>query len=229
MEKLDSKPDLQALTIERGIEYPSTEELIMLILGLGNDSTSHRRLAENIMQVLTVTNAKNRYKKLLKVKGLSPAKAMSISAALELGRRTYDIKRNRIVSPVDIIAYVQSYAMKETEHFLCISLNGANEVIQTHLVSVGTVNHTIIHPREIFSQAIRENAAAIILCHNHPSGNTDPSDQDLETTDLLVKCADLVGIPILDHLIIAENSFFSFAQHELLFREKTCDIIKACL
>ena len=115
-----------------------------------------------------------------------------------------------------LIPYVNHFTMNDKEHFLAVTLDGGHNIIQTHVVSVGTVNRTLLHPREVFTEAIREKASAIILCHNHPSGNTDPSEEDIDTTENLVEVSQIVGIPILDHIIISRNGYFSFLEHKLL-------------
>ena len=106
--------------------------------------------------------------------------------------------------------------MSQKEHFLCISLNGANEILKIKVVSIGTVNHTLAHPREIYSDVIKENAAAVIVSHNHPSGNCEPSKEDIITTKTLKNAADILGISFLDHIIFSQNSYFSFMEHDLL-------------
>ena len=99
-------------------------------------------------------------------------------------------------------------------------MNGGHDIIKIHVVSVGTVNQTIIHPREVFIDAIKENASAIILCHNHPSGKAIPSDKDIDTTRNLIEVSKIVGITILDHIIIDCENFFSFMENKLLFTEE---------
>ena len=106
--------------------------------------------------------------------------------------------------------------MQNQEHFLCITLNGGHEILQIRVVSVGTINQTIVHPREIFSEALIQNAAAIIVAHNHPSGNCQPSDQDIKTTQTLLQCSDFLGINLLDHIIFSRTSYYSFIEHNML-------------
>ena len=99
-------------------------------------------------------------------------------------------------------------------------LSGANEIIDIHVASVGTVNYTVVHPREIFSLAVKENASSLILCHNHPSGSVTPSNEDIETTRRLVEAGEIIGIPVIDHLILTQDSHFSFFEHGLLEGKK---------
>ena len=159
-------------------------------------------------------------KNLLSVKGVGQGKALAVAAALELGRRHCSHLKALIQTPEDILPYVQNYAMCAKEHFVMITLNGGHEIIKIHLISVGTVSKTIIHPREVFREAIKENASSIVICHNHPSGNCVPSDEDIETTKFLIKASNLIGIPILDHIIFDCDSYYSFLEHDFLFKNK---------
>jgi DNA repair protein RadC len=130
---------------------------------------------------------------------------------------TYEIisKRNirnpkAVSHPDDIYALVKRYAGKRQEHFIVITLNGAHEPVSISIVFIGLVNRTIVHPREVFFQAVRDMASAIIVCHNHPSGRLKPSEQDIEVTRKLSGAGEVMGIPLLDHLIFNKNGYFSF-------------------
>lgn len=212
-----NKPDIRERTIENGLLYPTNVELIMLILGSGNKQMSVDVMAQKINDVLTDSNIDDVVKNLLSVKGVGQGKALAVAAALELGRRHCSHLKALIQTPEDILPYVQNYAMCAKEHFVMITLNGGHEIIKIHLISVGTVSKTIIHPREVFREAIKENASSIVICHNHPSGNCVPSDEDIETTKFLIKASNLIGIPILDHIIFDCDSYYSFLEHEFLF------------
>lgn len=212
-----NKPDIRERTIENGLLYPTNVELLMLILGSGNKDMSVEVMAQKINDVLTDSNLEDVVENLLKVKGVGQGKALAVAAALELGRRYCSHLKAHIQSPEDILPYVQNYAMCGKEHFVMITLNGGHEIIKIHLISVGTVNKTIIHPREVFREAIKENASSIVICHNHPSGNCVPSDEDIETTKYLIEASNLIGIPILDHIIFDCDSYYSFLEHEFLF------------
>ena len=177
-----NKPDIRERTIENGLLYPTNVELIMLILGSGNKQMSVDVMAQKINDVLTDSNIDDVVKNLLSVKGVGQGKALAVAAALELGRRHCSHLKALIQTPEDILPYVQNYAMCAKEHFVMITLNGGHEIIKIHLISVGTVSKTIIHPREVFREAIKENASSIVICHNHPSGNVEPSDEDIQTT-----------------------------------------------
>ena len=214
-----NKLDIRERTIENGLLYPTNAELIMLILGSGTKEMSIDVLAKKINNVLTDSNFDDVVENLLKLKGVGQGKALAIAAALELGRRHCTHLKALIKTPEDVLPYVQNYAMCGKEHFLMLTLNGRHEIMNIHLISVGTVSKTLIHAREVFREAIRENASSIIICHNHPSGNLIPSDEDIETTELLLEVSDIVGIDILDHIIFDCNNYFSFLENKILFSQ----------
>lgn len=214
------KPKIRELVLEKGMEYPVDEELVMLILGSGTKEMPINIMARRIIESLDSSNTENVIKDLMKLKGIGISKALAIAAALELGKRRFCHLGAHIAHPDDIIPYLKNYAINQREHFIAVTLNGGHDIIQIHVVSVGTVNRTLIHPREVFGEAIKENAAALILCHNHPSGRIQPSEEDIETTKLLISASEIIGIPILDHIIIDKNGYYSFLEHHLLFNEE---------
>lgn len=122
----------------------------------------------------------------------------------------------KISSPSDASRVLGHFARKRQEYFLVLTLDGAHQVIRLKIISVGLVNRTVVHPREVFRPAIEDAATAVIIAHNHPSGNLDPSVEDRDITDRLVKAGDLLGIPVLDHLIIAKEGYYSFLEQGLL-------------
>lgn len=216
----NDKPKIRELVLEKGMEYPVDEELVMLILGSGTKEMPINIMARRIIESLDSSNTENVIKDLMKLKGIGISKALAIAAALELGKRRFCHLGAHIAHPDDIIPYLKNYAINQREHFIAVTLNGGHDIIQIHVVSVGTVNRTLIHPREVFGEAIKENAAALILCHNHPSGRIQPSEEDIETTKLLISASEIIGIPILDHIIIDKNGYYSFLEHHLLFNEE---------
>jgi DNA repair protein RadC len=115
--------------------------------------------------------------------------------------------------PEDICEVVKRYRAKQQEHFLILTLDGAHQLIKKHVVTIGLANRTIVHPREVFIRAIKDNATAVVLIHNHPSGLTNPSDEDKDITHRLIEAGVILGIPVLDHIIVGKNSYYSFAVH----------------
>lgn len=218
MEIQKEKPDIREKTLKYGLAYPVDEELVMMILGAGTRDMPVNVMARKIVDTLNRSNQNEVVKNLLELKGVGAGKALAVAAALELGRRRFCHLGAHINTPDDIVPFVRHYAMCQQEHFLSVTLNGGHDIIEIHVVSVGTVNRTLIHPRDVFGVAIRENAAAVILCHNHPSGRCNPSDEDIETTENLLEASRILGVPILDHIIIDCEHYFSFLEHELLFR-----------
>ncbi len=214
--RIDCTPDIRELTLKHGIEYPSDVELVMMILGSGIKGIPVEKLSEQVVKILAKTNRESIVTNLLQIKGMGTGKALAVASAIELGRRRNNHKNALIKTPKDVIPFIQNYSMQNQEHFLCITLNGGHEILQIRVVSVGTINQTIVHPREIFSEALIQNAAAIIVAHNHPSGNCQPSDQDIKTTQTLLQCSDFLGINLLDHIIFSRTSYYSFIEHNML-------------
>lgn len=220
MEIKVQKPSVREDALMHGLSYPYDEDLITLILGSGTKEMPIGKLSRKILEVLNYSNDDEIVKNLLAVKGIGESKALAIAAALELGKRRNNHLRAPIRKPDDIVPFVRNYAVSNKEHFLVVTLSGGHEIIQIHVASVGILNRSIIHPREVFSEAIRENAAAIILCHNHPSGKVEPSDEDVVTTKMLVDASRIIGIEILDHIIVDREKYYSFLEHDLIFTGK---------
>ena len=223
MLKLQTKPDLRERVIEKGFLYPSDEELIMLIIGSGTKTTPVQILATRILNCIDKTKTSELLDKLTKIKGIGKSKALAVTAAIELGRRKSQHLGASIRHPCDVIPYVKHFAMKSQEHFICITLSGAHEIMRIDVVSVGTVNRAIVHPREVFTNPIRDKGSAIIVCHNHPSGLCNPSKEDIETTKVILKAAEILGITLLDHIIISNKSYISFLEHDMLSEECESD------
>ena len=215
-----NKIEIRELTIQHGLSFPSNEELIMLILGSGTKQTPIKDLARQVLEIVMSSNSENLVENLLKINGMGKSKALIIAAALELGRRIGKNPDVALDSPSDIIPYIQSYTMQKQEHFLCVSLNGSMEIISIRVICIGASNMAIIRPTEVFAEAIKEHASAIVLCHNHPGGNPNPSSKDIKTTLRLYQAAELLGISILDHIIITKTGYFSFLEHNLMDEEK---------
>ena len=224
---MKEKPDIRELVLANGLSYPSDEELLMLILGSGTKSVPVETLSARVLKVINSTNPPDFVSELLKIDGIGTTKALTVAAALELGRRQNRTPEVRLKEPKDVVPYIQHYAMQQTEHCVCVSLNGSREIISIRVLSKGGGNRAILRPREIFSEPLKEHASAIVLCHNHPSGICLPSDADIETTLELYKVADMLGIVLLDHIIITKLAYFSFLEHGLLQKLTQPATIKA--
>lgn len=197
---------------QKGSEALSDLELMAILLGSGTKDHSVMKVAGRILKVLDGNPNQISLEELQKIEGVGPAKATLIAAALEFARRRIRPEGLRISTPADILPLVQHYADRKQEHFFCISINGANEVIKSRVVSVGLVNKTHVHPREVFADPITDRASAIIVAHNHPSGTLEPSDEDKEITVQLKTSGEILGIRLLDHIIFNHKSYYSFLE-----------------
>ncbi|WP_277299889.1 DNA repair protein RadC [Treponema succinifaciens] len=214
--KSGKQPNIRELTLLNGISYPDDEELIMLILGKGTKNNPIERLAEKVTKTINSSNEEELIPNLKKINGMGESRALIIAAALELGRRRRGILRSSINAPKDVIPFLQHYTLMPTEHFITVTVNGAKEILSTRVVSVGTINKALIHPREVFANAVSEYASGIICCHNHPCGQCYPSNADIDSTKILQKAAKILGIVFMDHIIITKEDYFSFLEHGML-------------
>ena len=194
-----------------GVGELSDLDLVQTLLGSGGPGRPVRQLAAAVLAVLDSSPESPDRDRLLAIPGMGQAKTTLVCGALELARRLWLPERKRIRSPADIMAVVRHYADREQEHFLCLALNGANEVLSCAVVSIGLVNRTLVHPREVFVEAIKLRASSIAVAHNHPSGCLEPSADDREVTRRLESAGELLGITLLDHLIFSPGGWLSFA------------------
>ena len=146
----------------------------------------------------------------------SPKEYSPYALGMEYLRRNRDEVNERISSPVDVLPLVVGYARRKQEHFITITLNGAHVPIKRNVISKGLVNKTITNPREVFRKAISQNAVAIIVVHNNPSGNVEPSAEDKEITQRLKEAGSVIGISLLDHIIFTRDNYYSFLEKERL-------------
>ncbi len=198
-----------------GAEALTDEELLMLIIGSGTQNRSVDRIARELLGKLDSNPGLGRNEIML-IPGIGEAKASALDAALELGRRRGGRKGRTVTSPADIFREVCHYSSREQEHLLVVLMNGAHEVMTTIVATMGLLNRTIVHPREVFSEAVRQRAAAVAIAHNHPSGNTEPSKEDVEVTKRLSECGRILGINVIDHIIFSEDRYYSFLEHGLI-------------
>jgi len=205
----------------KGPQNLKDPELLAILLGTGYQGKNVLQLARFILSKYKGSKLiSTDYNELVKIKGISQAKACTILAAVELTKRALKHKDDDtlpiIKSAKDVVA--QSFYMRKRtrEHFLVLFLNARNEMIFSRPMFVGTLNANLVHPREIFEEAVRQNAASIILVHNHPSGGARPSKDDMSITKTLVKAGQIMGIEVLDHVIIAKNRFFSFKEKKMI-------------
>ncbi len=216
MKKQANRPDFREKLIELGAEHLSDCELVSILLRTGIKDKPVKELANDIILQIDKSKPEKMEGYLRSIRGMGDSKIATILAATELGRRYYDTQRRIISHPVDVVPLLQHYAGRNQEHFICVSLNGANEIIAKRVVSIGLVNRTLVHPREVYSDPLKDRAASIIVAHNHPSGNVQPSEEDIVLTRRLHKAGKILGINLLDHIILAGNGdFFSFIQNDV--------------
>ena len=158
---------------------------------------------------------------LMKYEGIGRDKAVTLLAAFELSRRIQSQSKwfaeNKITSPKDVAdIFIPLLRDELKEKFILVCLNSANKIIRQETISVGNLNSSVVHPREIFKAAIENSSASVILIHNHPSGNPEPSNEDISITKKLVEAGKILDIPVFDHIIIAGNSFTSFVEKRLI-------------
>ena len=201
---------------EKGAQALSNPELIAVIIGSGIKGKNVLRIAEDINKILSKNYGNTTFEELKRVEGIGHARAAQIAGAIELTKRFILKDEIKIKSPIDIVKLTSGLKNKKQEYFLTLTLNGASNLIHKRTVFIGTLNRSIVHPREVFADAISDHAAAIIFIHNHPSGNTEPSKDDISITNRLVEVGKIIGIEVLEHIIIAKDSYFSFKEHRLI-------------
>lgn len=207
--------------IRHGAERISNSELIAILLRTGTRRESVLALADRLLahfgSLLGLAAAS--YQELLQVNGIGPAKAADIIAAFELAKRLADSRmelKDIINSPRDAAQMVlRELSFADKEHFMIIMLNSKYRVIAKKVISIGHLNASLVHPREMFKEAIKRSSAAVILVHNHPSGDLTPSKEDLATTERLKEVGKILGIDVLDHLIVGNNRYLSFREQGL--------------
>jgi DNA repair protein RadC len=209
--------------IQKGKSSLTDAELLAILMRSGNHEESAVELSQRILR--RVNNSlpdlsRMTYKELTDFKGVGEAKALSIIAALELGNRrrlSEAVSRKKIASSKDAFDVLSPLISDSSyEEFWILILNRANQVITYKCVSEGGLSGTVADPKKIFRTALEYNAAAVILCHNHPSGNTTPSEQDIRLTTKMKEAGKSLEMPVLDHLIIGSDNYFSFADNGLL-------------
>jgi DNA repair protein RadC len=205
-----------------GPEALSAQELLALVIGRGIPQKSVMNIAQELLarfgNIKAISQAT--IEELSQIKGIGLAKAAQIKACFELGKREElepELKNFDIKNPEAVVKAIRaSIKDKAKEHFKLILLNPRNKIIGISTISIGTLNASLVHPREVFKDAIMHSAASVVLAHNHPSGDPEPSEDDLKITKKLVESGKILGIEVLDHIIIAKNGFKSLANEGLI-------------
>ncbi|KIL53339.1 hypothetical protein KP77_03150 [Jeotgalibacillus alimentarius] len=204
--------------IKQGPQSLSNQELIAILLRTGSRDESVINLANKLLQEFNGLRSLKEasYDELTSIKGIGDAKAVQVLAAVEVGRRIANITfedRFTIRSPEDGASFLMDELRFLTqEHFVALYLNTKNQIIHQQTIFIGSLNSSIVHPREVFKEAFKRSAASIICAHNHPSGDPAPSKEDIDVTRRLVECGKMIGIEVLDHLIIGEKKYVSLKE-----------------
>lgn len=207
--------------ISKGAANLKDEELLAILLRTGREGKNVLELAKQILRKYSKKRLlKMSYEDLTKIKGIDSAKACTILAAAELVKRSLKIQEETlpiIRSTKNVIAQAVYLRQKTREHLMTIYLNARSEMIwKKESTFIGTLNASLVHPREIFTEALKYNAASVILVHNHPSGDAEPSEDDLTITKRIVEAGKIMGIDVLDHVIITKTKTFSFKENKLI-------------
>lgn len=203
--------------IEYGAESLSNEELLSIILKTGNGKKSVKEISLDILNKFKkIENLKTVTKEQLQqIKGIGIAQALTILSVIELGKRIFVnpvIQEKIILNTSETIYHYMKYQLldKKQEYFYCLYLNSKKELIERKLLFMGTVNRSVVHPREVFKHAYLCSASGIVCIHNHPSGDVSPSKEDIHLTNSLVELGRMNGIPVIDHIIIGDHNYYSF-------------------
>ncbi|MBI4374076.1 MAG: DNA repair protein RadC [Deltaproteobacteria bacterium] len=203
---------------ERGASALTDEELVAAILGMGTAGVDVRTIARQVAVLIREHKAGLTLDNLQAIPGVGLAKAGQILSAFELARRHLLKDTVKITVAKDILPLLADIAEKQQEYFICISLNGANEVIEKRVVTIGLLDKNPVHPREVFADVIADRAASVIFAHNHPSGELQPSEADLRMHDQLTEAGKILGLRILDHVIVTRKGYHSFQEAGLIGR-----------
>ena len=198
--------------LRKGAKSLSDQELLAVLLGKGTPGTDVMTLASKLARLIDEKGLEVQADDLLPFDGVGDAKATLILAAIEFARRRIKPEGARIETPADLLPHIRHYADRKQEHFLCASINGANEILNIRVVSIGLIDRSPVHPREVFADALSDRASAVIVAHNHPSGGLQPSQSDVDITAQLKAAGVIVGIDLLDHIIFNRAGYFSFLE-----------------
>lgn len=197
-----------------GLSRLSDAELVQLVLGSGIRNKSVESLSVEALDMMDSLRGCPEPRHFEGLHGIGRARACALCAAMELGRRRYQPADLVIHRPGDVHPLVAHYADRRQERFIVLSMNGAHEVISIRVVSIGLLNRTLIHPREVFAESLAERAAAIVVAHSHPSGRLEPSAEDMDITERLVRAGWTLGVSVLDHLIFSREAYWSFLEQK---------------
>jgi len=198
--------------LAKGAAALSDQELRAVLLGKGTAQMGVMALAAKLVRVMDEKGLQVRPDDLTGLDGVGEAKATLILAAIEFARRRIKPEGMKIETPTDVLPLIRHFADRKQEHVLAITINGANEVQNVRVISIGLIDRSPVHPREVFAEAVAERASGIIVAHNHPAGGVEPSAADESITKQLREAGSIVGIELLDHIIFNRSDYFSFLE-----------------
>lgn len=206
--------------INFGVDKLSNEELLAILINTGTKKSSAKELGTIVLSKLDNISALNNvtYQSLVNIKGIGSKKTCVLLAAIELGKRINNyvpsIINKKFNSSTIVFEHYRSILKEQKqEHFYCVYLDNSKKIIHEKLLFIGTINYSIVHPREVFKEAYYNSASSIICVHNHPSNNILPSEEDIKMTNNLVKIGMLLGIKVLDHIIVSKDNYYSFLEN----------------
>lgn len=216
----EENPREKAMTY--GIESLSNVELLALILRTGNKEESVLQLSQRLLNEIGGFSQLNHvsYAHLIKLKGIKTAKAIEILSIIEIAKRLKEnaLPKQSLLSPIDIYERVKNELMfLKQEHFVILCLDNKNRVLKEKTIFIGSINMSVVTPREVFKEAININSAKLVLLHNHPSGDASPSPEDQQLTEMFRQLGEMMSIEIVDHLIIGWNQFYSFEAEHIFY------------
>ncbi len=217
MKKIKELPECERpreKLLKQGAAFLSDQELLAIMLGKGTQKYDVLSLSKKIVKIIDEKGLSFSVNDVTNIEGIGIAKATSIVAAFEFVRRRIKPEGLKIKFPADVLPLIKHYANRKQEHFLCISINGANEVMSVRVVSIGLVNKSHVHPREVFADVLSERASAVIVAHNHPNGDLKPSKEDIHITNQLKEAANILGLDLLDHIIFSAKGYYSFVEND---------------
>lgn len=211
--------DIRSMPRERLLRYGtdklSLQELLAIILGSGTKRNNVLNLSKQVLaRIHTYGIHRITAEHLASIRGIGPTKILQIRALLAFATRLTEETSLEILGPKDIFNLCTDIRASKREHFLAFYFNTQNQLIERNIISIGTLNSSLVHPREVFEPALRLSAASVIVAHNHPSGSLTPSPQDFDVTERLMKAGELLGVPLIDHILVTSRSFTSLLSSE---------------
>jgi DNA repair protein RadC len=198
---------------EEGVRSLSDSDLVALLFGTGWGNKSVMSLSKEVLTFIEKKDFNFTRDDLELIKGMGRAKSSQIMAVFEMVRRHSWGNKLKITTPELVQRVLFHYTDRPNEYFFALTLNGAHELIKTHIISTGNLNRVYVQPREVFVEAIRDRAAAIMVAHNHPSGSLEPSSEDMKMTSTLKEASQMLNIPLLDHVIFSGEGYYSFLEN----------------